>query len=895
MDARHLFLCFGVVISVIALTAPAQDPEIESTTSRVGRTREDVIVTPVNQLLTPYGQQVELAGMRPQALALSPDGRLLVVSGKTSELVVIAPETGEVTQRVLLPNEAQVEPPQEAVSPNILMPDRGGQVSFTGLIFSPDGKRIYLSNVNGSIKVFSVTENNQVQPSHVLALPPANALRRKPEIPSGLAISNDGSRLYACGNLSNRLHEIDTMTGQVVRSFDVGAAPYDVVLVNGKAFVSNWAGRRVDGESVRGPAGRGTEVRVDPIRHIASEGSVSIVTLDGSKATVELIVGLHASALAVSPDREFVVCANAGSDYLSIIDVAKNEVIENIWMKAKPSDLFGASPNALAFHPSGKRLYVANGTQNAIAVVKFDPRDKGDSTLKGLIPAGWFPGAVIFDAPRNMIYSANIKGLPLTPKKKPNGVEGYNSHHYHGSVSRMPVPNNDELARLSERAAKNIRRGAIAQAALPARANQPPRAIPERIGEPSLIKHVVYIIKENRTYDQVFGALPQGAGQADLCIFGEGITPNQHKLVREFVLLDNTYCSGILSADGHQWSTTAFSTDYMEKSFAGFPRSYPDGMGVDESDAIAYSPAGFLWDNAIAHHKTLRNYGEFMAPEVRWRDPQKNGKPKYLDCYRVWKGESDDVIFESSPAIESIRSISPTNAVGWEMAIPDQFRADFFLKELKEFEAKGEFPNLVFICLPNDHTSGTSPGNPTPASCMADNDLAFGRIIEGLSQSPFWKDMAIFSIEDDPQDGWDHISGYRTTAYCISPYVKRGQVVSTQYNTTSIIRTIEQILGMPPMNQFDASATPMFDCFTETPNMTRFQSVPNNIPLDQMNPSPNAILDPVLREDAMVSAGLNFREIDKAPEDVLNRILWRSQKGVAVPYPEWATSADSDD
>ena len=229
------------------------------------------------------------------------------------------------------------------------------------------------------------------------------------------------------------------------------------------------------------------------------------------------------------------------------------------------------------------------------------------------------------------------------------------------------------------------------------------------------------------------------------------------------------------------------------------------------------------------------------------------------------------------------------------MAIPDQFRADFFLKELKEFEAKGEFPNLVFICLPNDHTSGTSPGNPTPASCMADNDLAFGRIIEGLSQSPFWKDMAIFSIEDDPQDGWDHISGYRTTAYCISPYVKRGQVVSTQYNTTSIIRTIEQILGMPPMNQFDASATPMFDCFTETPNTTRFQSVANNIPLDQMNPSPHAILDPVLREDAIVSAGLNFREIDKAPEGVLNRILWRSQKGAAAPYPEWATSADSDD
>lgn len=215
--------------------------------------------------------------------------------------------------------------------------------------------------------------------------------------------------------------------------------------------------------------------------------------------------------------------------------------------------------------------------------------------------------------------------------------------------------------------------------------------------------------------------------------------------------------------------------------------------------------------------------------------------------------------------------------------------------ELKDFEAKGEFPQLVIICLPQDHTSGTSPNTPTPASCMADNDLAFGRIVEGLSRSPFWKDMAIFGIEDDPQDGWDHVSGYRTTAYCMSPYTKRRQVISTQYNTTSILRTIEQILGLPVMNQFDASATPMFDCFTETPDFTPFQSVATNVPLDQMNPAPNAILDPVLREDAIVSSGLNFREVDKAPEEILNRILWRSQKGSQIPFPEWATTPSSDD
>ena len=893
LRSTSVWLIFQFVVVWGVGSVPAQEAQIESTTDLVGRSREDYIVTPVNQLLTPYGKQIELAGLRPQALALSPTGKHLLVSGKTSELLVIDIDKAEVTQRVAFPGDDQKEPPT-VVSPNILNPDRKGQVSFTGLVFSHDGKRIYLSNVNGSIKVFSIDPAGTVAPSHTISLPEANAPRRKPEIPSGLGLSADDTRLYVCGNLSNKLLEIDTAKGTVLRTWEVGMAPYDVVLVEGKAFVSNWAGRRPAGGDLTGPAGRGTLVRVDPVRHISNEGSVSVIHLAENKVSAEIVTGLHASGLAVSPDQKYVVCANAGSDHLSIIDAASETVSETIWAKNKPSELFGASPNALAFDGSGRTLYVANGTHNAIAVFHFDPEDKGDTKLQGMIPAGWFPGAVLFDAGRKTLCVANIKGLPIAPKQQGKAL-GFNSHHYHGSVSLMPIPNAADLARLSERAAKNIRRGSIAQAALPARPDQPPRAIPERIGEPSLIKHVVYIIKENRTYDQVFGAHKRGRGQADLCIFGEEITPNQHKMVNEFVLLDNTYCAGILSADGHQWSTTAFSTDYMEKSFAGFPRSYPDGMGEDEADAIAYSPAGFLWDNALAHKKSIRNYGEFMAPKVRWSDPARKGTPPYLACYRTWKGESQEVVFESEPSVESIRPFSPTGYVGWEMSVPDQFRADFILRELKEFEARGEFPQLTIICLPNDHTSGTSAGCPTPASCMADNDLALGRIVEGLSQSRFWKEMAILAIEDDPQAGWDHISGYRTTAYCISPYSKRGQTVSTQYNTTSLIRTIEQILGLPPMNQFDASATPMFDCFTDKADLTPFKSVPNRVPLDQMNPNPAAILDQLLKKDAILSASLNFREVDKAPEDVLNRILWRALKGSAIPYPEWAAGIEEED
>ena len=349
------------------------------------------------------------------------------------------------------------------------------------------------------------------------------------------------------------------------------------------------------------------------------------------------------------------------------------------------------------------------------------------------------------------------------------------------------------------------------------------------------------------------------------------------------MLLDNTYCAGILSADGHQWSTTAYGTDYLEKSFAGFPRSYPDGMGEDEADALAYSPAGFIWDSALAAGVSIRNYGEFMMPKVAWRDPARRARRIFLACYKTWRGEANEVVFASEPAVESLRPFSPPEYVGWCMDVPDQYRADFIIRELEKFKRKGDYPSLVLICLPNDHTSGTSPGCPKPAACIADNDLAFGRIVEALSRSSFWKDMAILAIEDDPQAGWDHVSGYRTTAYCISPFAKRGSIVSTQYNTTSILRTIEQILGLRPMNQFDASATPMFDCFSNVADVRPFLSVPNKVPLDDMNAGVAQIDDPQLRKDAERSLTIDFREADRAPENILNRILWHRRKGATCP------------
>ncbi|HEY5912665.1 MAG TPA: alkaline phosphatase family protein [Verrucomicrobiae bacterium] len=887
-----LLLVVGTVLLGTAARAAELAPPPLATTEKVGQLGTNLYQTPVHQKLTPAGKQIELPGLRPQAMALSPDGRLLAVSGKTPELIVLDPAEGTILQRVRLVAFRAGESGPDRVSEHILQPDKEAQVSYTGLVFSPDGRRLYLSSVNGTIKVFTVDDKRNVTAVDSILLPNANAPGRKLEIPAGLAISSDGKRLYVVLNLSNRLGELDTKTGKMLRTWDVGVAPYDVVLAGDKAYVSNWGGRRPGPGDPTGPAGRGTLVRVDPVRHIASEGSVSVIDFRQNRVLREILTGLHSSALALSPNRRWLVIANAASDTLAIIDTRKDKIVETVWTRSTPADLFGASPNALAFDPSGHTLYVCNGTQNAIGVIDFAP---GHSKLLGLVPVGWFPGAIIFDDERKNLYVANIKGVGSTIRLEPGEPMKFNSHQYHGTLSFLRVPSKNELADHTRVVLRNVRYPLVKQALLPARPDQPARPVPERTGEPSVFKHVVYLIKENRTYDQVLGDIAAGNGDPSLCVFGVKVTPNQHKLVREFVLLDNTYCSSILSADGHQWATTALATDYMEKSFAGFPRSYPDGMEDDDVDALAYSPAGFIWDNAIAHRKTLRDYGEFAITEKSWVNPDRKKSMTFMDHWIDFTNGNQTIRISSRPAVESLRPHLCTNTVGWDMNIPDQFRAARFIEELKRFETRGDFPQLVIICLPDDHTSGTDPGSPTPAAQVADNDLAFGKIVEALSHSRFWPETCIFAIEDDPQAGWDHVSGYRTTAYVISPYTKRGQVVSTQYNHISLIRTMELILGLPPMHQLDAAATPMFDCFTDKPDLTPFVSVPNNVRLDEVNPPVKKLSDPLLRRFAQLSARLPLGAPDQCSEDLLNRIIWHAMKGPNAPYPGWAVTAVDDD
>ncbi len=861
---------FFLQCSLLLLGSPllAQDKGPASSVSyddqKVGDEVEGRIVVPTNQVLSPLGRQVAFAG-RPTDVAMSPDGRWLAVLNR-NDVLLLDLETDNIVSRVA---------------------HRGG--SYKGIAFAPGGQRLYLSCIRGNLDVFSVSNAGKLEKQKTIDLP---ASRAGNALPSGLAIDASGKTLWVALNMNNTLAEINLEEGIFVREIAVGSAPYDVVLVGSKAYVSNWAGRHPGQGDTQGPAGKGTAIRVDPVRYIASEGSVSVVDLELGQEVKQIEVGLHPSGITATSDGRFVLVANANSDSVTVIDARRDTVVETISTRPNDKLLFGSAPNDLVISEDGKKLYVSNGTNNCIALFDFNPPQ---SRQLGCLPTGWYPAGLVLDETRNTLYVANIKGVGSRNKDwqgkrrvKGEAVFGYNSHDYLGTVSLIPIPQLDEISGHTKTVLENNRLTESVNALAPARKKVAAKPVPQRHGEPSFFKHVLYIIKENRTYDQVFGDVQRGNGDESLCIFGSKVTPNHHKLVDEFVLLDNFYCNGTLSADGHQWTNEAYVTDYLEKAYGGWPRSYP----YDGGDAMAYAPSGFLWDNVLAHKKSLRVYGEFVYAEIRWKDKKKTKRPTFLECYRDFTEGSNQVHVEARAAIQSLAPHLCPTAIGFPSIVPDIHRAEQFIQELKQFEKDNRLPNFMIMLLPNDHTAGTRPGMPTPEAAVADNDLALGRVIEALSHSKFWKETCIFVVQDDPQAGFDHVDGHRTVAMVVSPYTRRKVVDSTNYNQTSMIRTMELILGLPPMNQFDASATAMASCFTETPNFTPYDSVPNIIPLDRMNPEVKAITDPRQKHWALASLELPLDDVDEADEDTLNRILWHSVRGRDDTYPIWAVLND---
>lgn len=827
-----------IVASLLFVSATIQAQNI-----KVGPQPDGSVLVPSNQLLRPAGFQIDLPG-RPVDLSLISNGNFLLVKNMKS-LDLIRLSDRKVVQTLPF--------------------DKTG-ASFTGICTSKDNRNIYVSEASNKILVAHADKNNLLSWDSPIVLPML-AIGGNP-YPGGLVLNSKEEKLLVTLNRNNSL-AIVNLIDHSVTEIPVGIAPYDVVFcTDAKAYVTNWGGRKpVAGESTYPTSG--SEVLVDPKTGIANNGSVSVIDLKKNVRLKEINVGLHPSGMILSPDHALLYVACANSDKIYVIDTKKDEVKSEISVHINKELLFGSSPNALAISPDGKYLYAANGTENALCVIRT-----GDSNqVIGYIPTGWYPGSVVINKGGNQLYVANVKGTGS--RNKGADREGYNSHDYSGTISVIGVPQKKELLAMTQLVVQNNTLAKDPKNQLFSGNNQKKVAIPQLPGQSSHFKHVIYIIKENRTYDQVFGDMKQGNGDTSLVHFGREITPNHHKLAETFVLMDNFYCSGVLSADGHQWTDEAYVTDYLEKSFGNFTRSYP----YDGDDPLAYASSGFIWDQVLKNGLTFRNYGEFVNAEINPKSAT------FTDIYNDFQKGTNLISIKAKANLEQIIPYTCPTFIGFPNIVSDAYRAAEFIKELHEFEKNDNFPNFSIMLLPTDHTSGTRPGVPTPRAAVADNDLALGKIVEAISKSKFWKETCIFVTEDDPQAGLDHVDGHRTVGMVISPYTKRNEVVSTYYSQINMVRTMENILGIGPLNQLDMAAEPMLDCFRETADFTPYKAERNNIPLDELNPPLKGLSGKQLSW-AKKSLEQDLDDFDRIDEDIFNRIIWHAMKGYDRPYPE---------
>ena len=825
--------------------------------SVVGRQPNGSVLLPNGQLITPAGAQIEVND-RPLGIAMSPDGTQAAVATASN----FAPRALHI-----------IDLAAQAVVQTLSIGN-----SFVGVAYSPDGNTLYVGGgADNDIKIFVRSTSGQWAQAPRIAIA-ASA-------PSGLSLSPSGDKVYVALNRAHALGIVDTNLRTVAR-IPTGAFPYATVTSKDglKVYISNWGGRLPQTGDATDDA---NPVVVDAATGIANNGTISVYDTSTQKIAKTIEVGLHPSAMALSPDGSRLYVANANSDSISVINTAADLVEKTIDVRLNESDPLGSAPNAIVVSDGGRTLYVANAGNNAVAVV--EPANK--HAIRGFIPVGWFPTALAATNDGRLLVANGYGFGSIAPVDA--GSPGRSYANRKGYMSILDVPGRRELARFTEQVRKNNQslggdhargdddRGSDRDAATRLDAEDRGRGdddghrldpIPSHAGKSSPIEHVIYIIKENRTYDQVFGDLPQGNGDPALAIFGRTVTPNIHALAERFVLFDNYYTAGDQSALGHQWCDEAYSNDYVHK----YGNARNDFAGTNP---MAFAPTGFLWDNAIRHGKSARIFGEFTNRTVKTPSDA-----TWLDFYTAWKNGTPGPGLVGATSVKSAQPITSPIFPGYDMGIPEQVRTDLFLREFRMFEQSKNLPNLVVMLLPIDHTNGTSPGFPTPRAMVADNDRAVGLIVDAVSHSSYWPKTAIFVTEDDAQNGVDHVDGHRSEALVISPFTRRGAVDSTLYSTVNIVRTIEQILGLPPMNQFDGAAITMRNAFTRKPNLAPFDALPNEIPLDEMNPA-IASLRGLQRQLALASLAMDFSEPDNAPEDVLNRAIWHSVKGYDTPYP----------
>lgn len=839
----------------------------------IGKQAEGWFLVPTNQTVRSAGQ-VTLLDQRPVDMALRPDGRQLAVM-TTNLTYLLDPATGAITQQF----------------------DKQDR-NVAGLAYSPDGTRLYYAKgKDHKIGVATIDADGTA----TVAGDIDTGLKTWP---AGLSVSPDGATLFVALFGTNSMGIVDLAEKKVRTTLPVGSSPFGAyVSPDGRAvYTSNWGGPLPRAGDTMDPL---FPVRIDPKTGASAAGSLSIYDVATGRMRPEIAVGLHPTAMVFSKESSRLYVANSNEDTISVLDLtaerAANPEIERI--SVRPAGLpFGSMPNGLALSPDGMTLYVANGGNNAVAVVALDARarmpgaDGGagvepppTSAVTGFIPTEWYPVAVTVSNDGKRLAVANNKGEGSvgTPQRNiPNG--GKSVFSLTGSVTFVDVPDGAQLAASTARFDENNRyTAALADALLPPRPDAAPVPVPARVGEPSVFKHVLYIIKENRTYDQVFGDMEKGNGEPKLAQFPRRVSPNHHALADRFGLLDNYYASSVNSADGHQWTDEAVANVFAERVYGIFPTNSAIAGVIPYGNSALDLPPDSLWSNALNHNVSLRNYGEDGVNTVT-RDGQEvpMRSLSWSAMYTDWRDKTGSFTYTASALTPPLLNTEDRTYPAFETAITDQIRADEWLREFNGYVDMGNLPQLSVIWLPDDHTSGTKSGAPTPQAQVADNDLALGRIVDAVSSSPYWQDTAIFVTEDDAQDGVDHVDGHRTVGMVISAYNKQGIVDSTLYNQTSMVRTIEQVLGLPPMNQFDLTAPLMTTLFTDTPDLTPYTVIPNQIPLDTLNGQASALTGQA-RADALVSDALDFSTADATDPAILNPIIWRATMGDR-PYPHFA-------
>lgn len=832
--------------------------------------QKKAVQMPYNRTLQPAGKIIRYGNSDQENHALDavlvPGTHLLVVEDHNG-LAFIQTREKKLVFRLRLADNAQL---------------RKFHGTYSGLkvVTIRDSIRIFWSIANSGAGTSRVVEAywDGSTAKIMRSFPIKKAPPAKNALPNELVIRSEQGKyyLYVVLNGNNQVTKISMKDGRTVWTTPTGVAPYGLQVASDKLYVTNWGGIIPDDtlhETAGVPWG---SAYIDPATGAVNNGSVSVIDCASGKALKTIRTGLHPNAIVLSPDHQWAFVACANSDNLFVINTKSDEVSDSISVRLAPvrDPFIGDSPDGLTLSADGRTLYVSNGMDNAVGVISLnytqkDGRPSVAAYLKGFIPTEAYPAGLQVDS--RSLYVCNLEG----EGSRIQSPKGYNSHHDLATVSLIPLPGSGRLKKYSRLVYKlNL----LEKARLALRAPRQgiaPRPVPERIGEPSVFKHVVYIIKENRTYDQVLGDMKIGNGDSSICVFGAKVTPNEHLLAKDFLLLDNFFVSGKCSAEGHQWADAAMTTDYVERNVRVWFRSYPHV----QTDAMVYSKHGFIWNNALDHGKTVEIFGEAASPHF-------SDTLSWEDIYRDYK-QGKPLDFYNTTTISRVRPLLNKDYPGFDNhKINDQIRADAFIKALHHYEnlPGDQLPNLLILALPSDHTAGLRAGFPTPAAMVADNDLALGRIIQAISRSRFWDSTAIFVTEDDSQDGWDHQSAYRTTAFVVSPYSRLHKTIHENYNQTSLIRTMEQILGIPPMNALDATATPMYECFDTRKDTSPYFSVTNQTALDSMNMAVKKLTGKA-RQMALYSSESQFDHIDGGNDELMNKILWFATMKNA-PYPK---------